>query len=54
MNKDHKIEVEFTEIEIPVPITGSTTKLIIVALAILATGFIYIGVNSVLRKKYDN
>ena len=27
---------------------------IIVALAILATGFIYIGVNSVLRKKYDN
>ena len=54
MNKDHKIEVEFTEIEIPVPITGSTTKLIFVALAILATGFIYIGVNSVLRKKYDN
>lgn len=53
VNKDHSIEVLFTEEEIPVPITGMSNKIIVIALIILSLGIMYLAVNNGFKKKIN-
>ena len=53
VNKNHKIEVLFTEEEIPVPITGISKKIIVIALIILSIGIMYLAVNNGLKKQIN-
>ena len=53
VNKDHSIEVLFTEEEIPVPITGMSNKIIVIALIILSLGIMYLAVNNGFKTKIN-
>jgi hypothetical protein len=53
VNKDHSIEVLFTEEEIPVPITGMSNKIIVIALIILSLGIMYLAVNNGFKNKIN-
>ena len=51
VSKDHKVEVTFKEKEIPVPITGSKTALIMVATIIFIVAVIYISMQTNVLEK---
>ena len=53
VNKDHSVEVLFTEEEIPVPITGMSNKIIVIALIILSLGIMYLAVNNGFKNKIN-
>ena len=54
VSSDHKVEVEFSEKPLPVPITGKVTRLILIALITLAfsiVAYLYAKSSRVLNHK---